>query len=187
MPYPLAARRVLGPLAFGTATAVTATGVEDVVWTSLVNAIAVGNTITKTSGAIAWNAGGVSSKAIQSGDGYVEWTAGDPATQYQMCGLSNGNTDVNYTDIDFAIYQNGGTINIYRAVLVQYRLVGSDGRHGYAHPAPPTRQWYGLGGLCCHRLYRRSRGRRRDRAERLFRPGLYRHGQHRDWHGCGQV
>jgi RHS repeat-associated protein len=82
--------------------------VEPVTWTNLVNTTPTGsgNSLYKGNTTWAWNAGATSVRAITSGDGYVEFTAvsGGPT---QMAGLSNGNTDTNYTDIDFALYQNG--------------------------------------------------------------------------------
>ncbi len=72
------------------------------VWTSAVGVTVSGNSLTKTA-ATAWgNAGAVSTQQIASGDGYVEFTASETTT-YRMLGLSNGNTDTSYQDIDFAI------------------------------------------------------------------------------------
>jgi alpha-tubulin suppressor-like RCC1 family protein len=75
--------------------------VEDVVWTNVVKAAASGNNLSKVSGIEAWDAGAVSSKGIVSVDGYVEFTAAGYA--HTACGLSNGDTDQSYADIDFAI------------------------------------------------------------------------------------
>ncbi len=62
-----------------------------------------GNSLTKTA-ATGWgNAGAVSTQQIASGDGYVEFTASETTT-YRMLGLSNGNTNASYEDIDFALY-----------------------------------------------------------------------------------
>ncbi|MFL5600552.1 MAG: RHS repeat-associated core domain-containing protein, partial [Gemmatimonadaceae bacterium] len=60
-----------------------------------------GNTLTKT-GAAGWNAGAVSTQTITSGDGYVEFTATE-TNLARMCGLGNGDSGQNYTDIEFAI------------------------------------------------------------------------------------
>ena len=48
------------------------------------------------------NSGASSTVELVSGDGAVEYTATDTNT-YRMLGLSNGDTDRNYTDIDFAL------------------------------------------------------------------------------------
>jgi hypothetical protein len=45
-------------------------------------------------------------KPFSSGDGYVEFTASETST-YRMCGLSQGDSDQNYTEIDFAMYPTG--------------------------------------------------------------------------------
>lgn len=60
-----------------------------------------GNTLTKT-GAAGWNAGAVSNQTINSGDGYVEFTASE-TNLARFCGLGNGDSGQNYTDIEFAI------------------------------------------------------------------------------------
>jgi hypothetical protein len=77
--------------------------VEDVVWTRTNGVSVVGNSLTKT-GPTTWgNAGGASTRAIISGDGYLEWTATETTT-YRICGLSYGDTDWNFTDIDFGMF-----------------------------------------------------------------------------------
>jgi Tol biopolymer transport system component len=87
---------------------------EDVVWVNLVNAQASGNTLSMTPGAY-WSGGAVSSKAIASGDGYVEFTAVQTNTA-RMFGLSNGDLNQNYSDIDFALYATDfGTLQIYES------------------------------------------------------------------------
>ncbi|HJS58455.1 MAG TPA: hypothetical protein VKA01_10175, partial [Vicinamibacteria bacterium] len=57
--------------------------------------------------------GAVSAQSLASGDGYVEFTASETTT-FRMLGLSKGDTDQNYTDVDFAIYPAaGGTLYVY--------------------------------------------------------------------------
>jgi Calx-beta domain len=73
-----------------------------VVWTSLVGVSPAGNKLTKT-GATGWNAGAISSQSLASGDGSIEVTAGETNTN-RMFGLSNGDTNQAYADIDFALY-----------------------------------------------------------------------------------
>jgi hypothetical protein len=82
-------------------------GQESVIWTNMVGVTgpATNSTLTK-SGAEGWNAGATSTRAIASGDGYVEFTA-DSYTA-RMCGLSNGDSNQSFTDIDFAIHPNPG-------------------------------------------------------------------------------
>ena len=84
-----------------------------VVWTSAVGVSVNANSVTKTA-ATAWgNAGAVSSQTLPSGDGYVEITAGETTT-YRMVGLSHGDSNQNYTDIDFALFEYlGGPLLVY--------------------------------------------------------------------------
>ena len=82
-------------------------------WTALVNVSAAGGNLTKYAGGTAWNAGATSIGAIASGHGHVEFGTADTGTG-KMLGLSNGNTDANYPDIDFAIYlKSTGAVEIY--------------------------------------------------------------------------
>ncbi len=74
---------------------------QDVVWTSAVGVSVSGNSLTKTAGA-GWNAGAISTATLASGDGYVEMTA-TLTDKDRLIGLSNGDTNQSYDDIDFAI------------------------------------------------------------------------------------
>jgi hypothetical protein len=78
---------------------------KPVVWTSMVNASASGNTITKTNAA-GWNAGGISTRQLDSGDGYVEFTVTQQGWR-RICGLSHGDTNQDSNDIDFGFYLTG--------------------------------------------------------------------------------
>jgi hypothetical protein len=51
---------------------------------------------------------GLSRFALRAGDGYVEFTVGEAGT-FWMAGLSHGNQDTRYGDIDFAFRFNGGS------------------------------------------------------------------------------
>ena len=73
-----------------------------VVWKNVVGATASGSTLTRSSPTPGWDAGAVSTKELR-GDGYVEFAAVETNT-YRMAGLSRGDSDQSYTDIDFAIY-----------------------------------------------------------------------------------
>src|SRR5581483_4931442 len=62
-----------------------------------------------------WDAGASSAQAIVSGDGYVESTVGE-TNRYRMFGLSNGDSNQNYTDIDFAFYPAAdGQLYVYES------------------------------------------------------------------------
>jgi hypothetical protein len=77
----------------------------------VVNTVAVGSTLTKPSG-WGWNAGAVSSQSVSSGTACAEYTVTN-AAGYVMFGLSQGDTDQDYADIDFAIYAYGPTQQLY--------------------------------------------------------------------------
>ena len=77
-------------------------GPQNVSWTNAVGVSVSGNSITKTA-ADGWNSGAVSAQSIASGDGYVEFTASE-TNKYRLIGLSNGDANQDYTDIDFAFY-----------------------------------------------------------------------------------
>jgi len=68
-------------------------------------------TLTKT-GTSGWNAGGASAKAIEFGDGFVEFTANE-TTRTRVLGLSHGDAGQNPNDINFGISLNSnGTVNV---------------------------------------------------------------------------
>ena len=88
---------------------------QGVVWTNLVNTAANGATLTKTNGSEEWVAGGVSTKGIAQGDGYVEFTLSD-LTGYRMAGLGHGDSSQYLSDIEHAVYaQPNGTLHIFES------------------------------------------------------------------------
>ncbi|MGH9931365.1 MAG: RHS repeat-associated core domain-containing protein, partial [Pyrinomonadaceae bacterium] len=89
---------------------------QNVSWTNVSSTIQVtGNSVQKTSGTNAWDAGAVSTQTFASGDGYVEFTPGETQT-WRMCGLGNGDTTTYYTDIEYAIFIDGGAgLSIYES------------------------------------------------------------------------
>jgi RHS repeat-associated protein len=101
------------PTATPTNTALPS-GCQAVSWTSGVNVSISGNSIQKTN-SNNWDGGAVSSsgQSITSGNGYVQ--AKVDSTQYNvMFGLSNGNSNQGYSDIDFAAHlQGGGALMVY--------------------------------------------------------------------------
>ena len=83
----------------------------DVVWINSVGMQTATNVLTKTATSTDWDAGTVSTRAINSG--YVEATASETNT-YRMIGLSHGDSSASYTDIDFAAYLvPGGSLHVY--------------------------------------------------------------------------
>ncbi len=76
---------------------------QDVVWTSMVGVSASGNTLTQTAPTGWGNAGAISTQSMTSGNGYVEWTVAE-ADSYRIGGLGHGDTDQNFTDVDFGLF-----------------------------------------------------------------------------------
>ena len=93
-------------------------------WEQVVGASASGNDLTKTSPETTWQAGAVSAASL-SGDGFVRFTTGENTTA-KMAGLSSGNGNQGYADIDFGIMLNAaGTVSIREAGV----LVGGFGTY----------------------------------------------------------
>jgi len=88
---------------------------ESVIWTNVVGANAAGNSLTKTL-ADGWgNAGAVSSRVIPAGDGYVQFTATE-TNRDRMAGLSKGDSNQHYSDIDYAVdLTPGGTAWVFES------------------------------------------------------------------------
>jgi hypothetical protein len=108
----------------GNLTTGSAPTLENVVWASAIGVSISGNNLTKTATTLWGNAGASSTKAIASGNGYVEFTA-NSIDSYRMCGLSNGDSDLNFGDIDFALYAGAsGKIYVYEKGVFK-GLVGS--------------------------------------------------------------
>jgi alpha-tubulin suppressor-like RCC1 family protein len=83
---------------------------EDVVWRAAAGVTVSGNDLTKTAASGWGNAGASSVQSLES-DGFVEFQA----TGTAMVGLSRGDTDQGYADVDFAVYVNSGTLQIYES------------------------------------------------------------------------
>lgn len=95
------------------ATATPRTPTANVTWTNAVGVSVSGNNLTKTAAEGWGNAGAHSTQSFPSGDGYVEFTATETNT-LRIIGLSKGDTNQNFTEIDFAFYlQNGAVLGIY--------------------------------------------------------------------------
>jgi RHS repeat-associated protein len=93
---------------------ITADGVAAPVgWTNTVKVSVSDNSITKTAvGLSAWNAGAVSEKGIDYGDGYMEFTVSE-TNKARRAGLSNGDTNQNWNDIDYCIFlEANGNVSI---------------------------------------------------------------------------
>jgi hypothetical protein len=77
-----------------------------VTWVNLVNTTATGSVLQKTTGCDGCQDAGASSEEQMSGDGYVEFTVGELNSMW-MAGLSHGDMDTSYADIDFGFRFNG--------------------------------------------------------------------------------
>ena len=77
-----------------------------ITWTNLVNVAVNGAVAQKTTGCDGCQDGGATSQEQLSADGYVEFTVGELNTMW-MAGLSHGNGDTTYSDIDFGFRFNG--------------------------------------------------------------------------------
>jgi hypothetical protein len=79
------------------------------------NAIGVednGNTLTRSTG-WGWNAGASSAQMISAGDGFVEFSTSE-SNLSKMAGLSHGDDDQGYGEIDYAFYlRSDGVVDIY--------------------------------------------------------------------------
>jgi hypothetical protein len=93
-----------------------------VTWTSLVNVSVNGTSLQKTAGCDGCEDAGAASQETLSGDGYVEFTVGEMGTMW-MAGLSHGNDDTTYADIDFGFRLNGSG---YADVLEDGVYAGGD-------------------------------------------------------------
>jgi hypothetical protein len=77
---------------------------QRVEWTNTVNVAVRGNGLQKTGGCQGCD--DVSREMIRSGDGYAEFTVGEPYT-FWMAGLTLSDGNVHFNSIDFALRFNG--------------------------------------------------------------------------------
>ena len=101
------AARAQYPLRVDTALYSPGATLNDVVvgsvgWANAVGVAVARDIITKT-GAAGWNSGVASANQIASGDGYVEFTAGQNTTG-RAAGLANGDAGQTLADIEYAIH-----------------------------------------------------------------------------------
>jgi hypothetical protein len=86
-----------------------------VTWAHAVNVTATANSIQKTAGGDAWNAGASSSTQLSAGNGGAQIRV-DSTVGYRLFGLSNGDPDQNYTTIKYALYPaNAGALYVFEA------------------------------------------------------------------------
>jgi hypothetical protein len=83
---------------------------ENVVFRQLTNVGASGNTVWKTGGTSAWDAGASSTRAIAAGDGYVEWDYYGGGSK--MVGLNDADNGPSWQELDYAMDTSGGVLYI---------------------------------------------------------------------------
>lgn len=101
--------------------------IERVLWTNVVGASASAGSLVKTSSASAWDAGASSQQRINYGYGYVEFRVSNSKANCAI-GLSSGDTNQDYQDIDFAIQLRGdGYFKVWNREPTRYldAFVGS--------------------------------------------------------------
>jgi hypothetical protein len=77
-----------------------------ITWTNLVNVAVNGAVVEKTAGCDGCQDAGATSVEQLSSDGYITFTVGELNTMW-MAGLSHGNDDTSYSDINFGFRFNG--------------------------------------------------------------------------------
>ena len=87
---------------------------EIVSWAGSAGVASTANNLTKTSTAVGYNAGAVSTRAISSGDGSMELTAKTTSGGFAI-GLGTGDSGAGYADIEFAFLLNGASLTIYES------------------------------------------------------------------------
>jgi hypothetical protein len=94
-----------------------------VTWQNVVGCSLAGDVLTKTAGT-AWGNAGAVSQQLLVGDGSIEWTIRSESGLV-MAGLSNGDTDQGYADIDFCLYTYEPTLRVLVYQGGSYRTQGS--------------------------------------------------------------
>jgi hypothetical protein len=93
-----------------------------ITWVNTVNVTVSGTVLQKTSGCDGCEDAGATSQEQLTADGYIQFTIGDSNTLW-MAGLSHGNDDTTYADIDFGFRFNGAG---YADVLEDGVYAGGD-------------------------------------------------------------
>jgi RHS repeat-associated protein len=89
---------------------------RDVTWKDAIGIAQIGNKLIKTQTAFGWNSGAVSVQQLAAGqDGYLEVTVSEIVTNRRMVGFSDVNTDANQTTIDYALFLNINSLQIYES------------------------------------------------------------------------
>jgi hypothetical protein len=87
---------------YTTGATVTDVKVGNLTWTDGSGVQISGDSVAKTGTTAAWDAGAISTNTIESGDGFLEFTATE-TDKSRIAGLGNGNTDNSLSDIEYGI------------------------------------------------------------------------------------
>jgi hypothetical protein len=103
---------------------------QSVTWASIVNCTASGGSLRKSAGNSdgTFDAGALSQQSIVSGDGYLEFTAGETNTS-RFCGLARNPSVTEYVAIDFGFQLNASGVAEVRenfAYKAETRYVSGD-------------------------------------------------------------
>lgn len=99
----------------------------DIVWTDLVGVSVNGNTITKTAAGGWGNGGAASVNTLPANvDGWVEYTL-DTQNGRRTFGLSDVNTDADYTTVDYGWYTNSTSVYVHINGVNQSNQIGQIG------------------------------------------------------------
>ncbi len=106
--YPLVGASALASLYATVTNATMGSASPQVVWANLVNVVATGGSLQKTSGCDGcFDAGAITQQQISSGNGYIEFTATETGA-LRYAGLAHAFTPTNQGTIDFAFrFQSG--------------------------------------------------------------------------------
>jgi len=101
----LECRRLVAAAAlFSNGATITSVRIGEPSWIHDVGMSVSDRTLTKT-GVAGWNAGGATTRAIETGDGFIEFSASETTTT-RVLGLSHGDAGQSPVDIDFGIALN---------------------------------------------------------------------------------
>jgi PKD repeat protein len=101
--------RVEDPSGLFDTASTTVTVNYDVTWTNIVSATPNGNSLTRNAGS-GWSAGASSRRALTE-DGYLSVSASTGGKR--MIGLSDSDVDAHFNTIDYCLYMNIGSLELY--------------------------------------------------------------------------
>ncbi|MBL7851126.1 MAG: fibronectin type III domain-containing protein [Cyclobacteriaceae bacterium] len=98
---------------------------QDITWKDLVGTVSMGDKLNRTLAGSSWAAGAVSTTQLPAGqNGWIELTLPDVSGQ-KMIALVDTNPDAGYTSLDYALYLNGSTLQIYENGALKTTVSGA--------------------------------------------------------------